>query len=148
MALQAPKPGIRSACASDEVLAEKRNRKEKLTASLSFQGFQGETLMKRACEKIAVFGAEIHTTPTFWHQWSNLPLRKRTLVQHKIALLLQQHRYPSLRTHPLHRCGGHLWSCSISKTERLVYSRSGLHLTLHAIGSHAVVDSAHRLQRR
>ena len=85
--------------------------------------------------------AAVVMTPLFLRAWLRLPAKKQTWLQQKIDFLVCNHRHPSLRTHQLHRSGGALWSCSLSKTERLLYSRCGRTLILYDVGSHAVVDN-------
>jgi mRNA-degrading endonuclease YafQ of YafQ-DinJ toxin-antitoxin module len=85
--------------------------------------------------------AEVVMTEAFLRNWLSLPSKKQAWLQQKIDFLVRNHRHPSLRTHQLHRSGGELWSCSLSKKERLLYSRRGRTLVLHDVGSHAVVDN-------
>jgi mRNA-degrading endonuclease YafQ of YafQ-DinJ toxin-antitoxin module len=86
---------------------------------------------------------EVIVTRAFLQNWLRLSSKKQARIRQKIDFLVQNHRHPSLRTHQLHRSGREMWSCSLSKTERLLYSRCGCNIVLHAVGSHAVVDNAH-----
>lgn len=89
------------------------------------------------------FTPQVKVTDIFCQCWSKLTLQQRKRAYHKILLLVENHRHKSLKAHPLHRSPGK-WGCSLSKTDRLVYSRQGENFILHAIGGHAVVDNAHR----
>jgi hypothetical protein len=88
------------------------------------------------------FSAGVIVTNLFCHYWLKLTPKQRKLASKKILLLAKNHRHPGLRAHPLHRCPGK-WGCSLSKTERLVYSRCRGLFILHAVGGHEVIDQAH-----
>src|SRR4051794_28296627 len=77
-----------------------------------------DDIWRASMERDAFFSqAEVIMTPTFLRSWLRLSSKKQAGIQQKIGFLVQNHRHPSLRTHQLHRSGGELWSCSLSKTE-------------------------------
>jgi mRNA-degrading endonuclease YafQ of YafQ-DinJ toxin-antitoxin module len=89
------------------------------------------------------YANNVFVTRKFLREWSKLTVNQREHARKKVALLTENYRHPSLRTHPLHRSKGYLWDCSLSKTERLVYSRYKNSLVLRSIGRHAIVEQFH-----
>lgn len=93
-------------------------------------------------KKERFFPEGVILTNLFCSYWLKLTPKQRKRARKKIMLLAKNCRHPGLKTHPVHRCPG-TWDCSLSKTERLVYSRRGSTFILHMIGGHSVIDKAH-----
>ncbi len=97
-------------------------------------------------EEKPFFSPEVKVTRIFCEYWLKLTPEQQKIARKKIALLVENYRHSSLKTHPIHRCPGK-WECSLSKTKRLVYARSKdgqCQYILYAVGGHDVVDSASR----
>lgn len=86
---------------------------------------------------------KVAVTESFWNDWSRLTKQQRERARKKIIMLAENCRHPSLRTHQLHRYGKHVWSCSLSKKERLIYFRRRSLFILYSVGNHVVTDTAH-----
>jgi mRNA-degrading endonuclease YafQ of YafQ-DinJ toxin-antitoxin module len=89
------------------------------------------------------FGPGVMVTRDFVSCWSRLHSHKQEIVRQKIALLIKSPHHPSLRVHQLYRAGRRIWNCSLSRTERLIYTRHQRGWTLHFIGSHRIIDTVH-----
>jgi mRNA-degrading endonuclease YafQ of YafQ-DinJ toxin-antitoxin module len=67
------------------------------------------------------------------------------IVRSKINYLIQNPKHNSLSIHRLHRVKDRdIWDCYINASERLLFEIKDEELCLWELGSHAVVDKAHR----
>ena len=91
------------------------------------------------------FGETIECSAEFLRVWRCLPPQKKRIVTRKIALLAENPRHPSLRSHQLLRADSETWECYLidSFPHRLLYQYRETKILLVEIGSHKVVNRSH-----
>ena len=82
----------------------------------------------------------IVTTKPFDKDYETLPQRIKTLTDHKLRLLLQNPRHPSLRIKKMEDPRD-IWEGRITKNHRFTFQIKGDSYILRRIGSHDVLKT-------